>query len=101
MDEIAKQQDEYEKIYLDNKNRITAAASVSDMVKVQGKHLDEMNQMIASFKEAIDQLADQLYENEQGLDDLVQYRRSNCLILHGCDDIPPKESNNQVFENLF
>ena len=59
-----------------------------------------MSQMIASVKVTIDQLVDQLYENERRLYDLEQYSRSNCLILHGCDDIPPKESCNQVFENF-
>ena len=32
LDEISKRQDEYQKIYLDSKNRITAAESVSDTV---------------------------------------------------------------------
>ena len=81
MDEISKRQDEYQKIYLDSKNRITAAESVSDTVTVQGKHLDEMSQVIASVKVTIDQLGDQFYENERRLDDLQQYSRSNCLIL--------------------
>ena len=99
LDEISKRQDEYQKIYLDSKNRITAAESISDTVTIQGKHLDEMSQMIASVKVTIDQLADQLYENERRLDDLEQYSRSNCLILHN-DDIPPKESSNQMFENF-
>ena len=56
--------------------------------------------MIAPVKVTIDQLVDQLYENERRLDDLEQYHISNCLILHGCDDIPPKESSNQVLENF-
>ena len=100
LDEISKRQDEYQKIYFDSKNRITAAESVSDTVTVQGKHLDEMSQTIASVKVTIDQLANQLYENERRLGDLEQYSRSKCLTLHGCDDIPPKESSNQVFENF-
>ena len=62
LDKISKRQVEYQKIYLDSKNKITATKSVSDMVTVQGKHLDEMNQMIALVKVTIDQLADQLYE---------------------------------------
>ena len=54
-DKISKRQDESRKIYLDSKNRINATESVSDMVTVQGNHLDEISQMIASA----DQLADQ------------------------------------------
>ena len=44
-------------------------------------------------------LQTRFYSNERRLDDQEQYSRSNCLILHGCQDFPPKESNNQVFEN--
>ena len=50
LDKISKQQDEYQKFYLDSKNTITAAESVTDTVTVQRKHLDEISQMIASVK---------------------------------------------------
>ena len=41
----------------------------------------------------------QTSENERTINDLEQYSRRNCLILHGCRDIPKKESSYTEFES--
>ena len=47
----------------------------------------------------VTEIADQLYEQELITDDLAQYSRANCLILHGCKDLPAQEATEQDFEN--
>ena len=34
------------------------------------------------------------------MDDLEQYARSNCVILHGCVDLPKENAGYVTFENL-
>ena len=45
-------------------------------------------------------LEKQLYINDCKLDDLEQYGRRNCLILHGCENIPSNQASYPVFENF-
>ena len=41
-------------------------------------------------------------ENEKKIDNLEQYSRNNCLILHGGHDAPTgADVSNQVFENFM
>ena len=40
----------------------------------------------------VEEIARLANENEKAIDDLEQNSRRNCLILHGCRDIPKKES---------
>ena len=54
--------------------------------------------MITLVRCAVDQIAAQVQENERRLDDMEQYGRSNCLILHGCKDLPLKDAENKVVE---
>lgn len=97
LDEIKERQDKYETIYLDSKNKSNDAETVA----VQGQHLAELSQMIATMKASLDQIADQVFYNERKIDDLEQYSRSNCLILHGCTDLPTKNyDNSQATENF-
>ena len=76
------------------------SVSVVDSVNIQRTHLEEMANMISSVQVAAEQLADRVYHNERRMDDLEQYSRSNCLILHGCQNLPPKSSDNEAFENF-
>ena len=105
LEEISAKQDEYQKLFLARPmSKIADAASESvsvvDSVNIQGKHLEEMANMIFSVQVAVEQLADRVYHNERRMDDLEQYSRSNCLILHGCQNLPAKSSDNEVFENF-
>ena len=86
--EVPKHQDEYNKQYLSNScnTRVTDSsvpASFSDATSAQGLLLDDLNKMVATLKILVVQLADQVYQNQRHLDDLEQYSRRNCLILHG------------------
>ena len=63
------------------------SVSVVDSVNIQGKHLEEITNMISSVQVAVEQLADRVYHNDRRMDDLEQYSRSNCLILHGCQNL--------------
>ena len=78
----------------------TAAASniVSESVDLQGRHFHELAEMITSVRCAVDQIAAQVQKNIKRLDDMEQYGRSNCLILHGCRDLPLKDAENMVVE---
>ena len=56
--------------------------------------------MVATLRILVKQLADQMYQNQRHLDDLGQYNRSNCLILHGCTSLPDKKTSNLDLENF-
>ena len=56
--------------------------------------------MISSVRSAVDEIAARVYANERRYDDLEQYTRSNCLILHGCRDLSPKDDDNKVTEEF-
>ena len=49
----------------------------------QCQELIKLSTIIDSIKDAVGWLTEMVEKQEQYLDDLEQYRRSNCLILHG------------------
>ena len=105
LDEVSKRQDEYNNQYLSNSYNTkptdsSVPASFSDATSAQGLLLDDLNKMVATLKISVEQLADQIYQNQRHLDDLEQYSRSNCLILHGCTNLPEKKASNLDFENF-
>ena len=105
LDDASKRQDEYSKQYLSNlcNTRPTDSsvpASFSDSTSAQGLLLDDLNKMIATLKILDELLADQVYQNQRRLDDLEQCSRSNCLIQHGCTNLPEKKASNLDFENF-
>ena len=74
--------------------------SVADEISLQAKQLDQLRCMIADVRAYVTEIADRIYEQELITDDLAQYSRSNnCLILHGCKDLPTQEATEQDFEN--
>ena len=52
-----------------------------------------MGKLIALIKTAVNEMTEKIYQNERRIDSLEQYSRSNCLILHGCQDVPKNASN--------
>ena len=56
--------------------------------------------MISSVRSAVDEIAARVYANERRYDDLEQYSRSNCIILHGCRDLLPKNDHNKATEEF-
>ena len=58
-----------------------------------------MEEAISRLETTVKEIARQTSENKRAIDDLEQYSRRNCLILHGCRDIPKKESSYTEFES--
>ena len=84
LDVVTKKQDKHEQLFLKNKQDtagtfFTGKTTTSD----QQEKLVELSTLIASIKDEIGRLAKAMEKQEQDLDDLEQYGRSNCLILHG------------------
>ena len=106
-------QKRYAKQYLDSK--FTSAADkisfISDNaettirptdsanLEIQGQQLKKMEEAISRLETTVKEIARQTSENERAIDDLEQYSRRNCLILHICRDIPKKESSYTEFES--
>ena len=106
LDKVLKRQDEYNNQYVFNSYSTwprdsSVPASFSDATSAQGLLLDDLNKMVATLKILVEQLADQVYQNQRHLDDLEQYSRSNCLILHGCTNLLEKKARNLDFENFI
>ena len=68
--------------------------------KDQKELLEELSQSITAIKATIKDLAKQIEEKEKRMDDLEQYGRSNCLILHGYVDLPKENAGYVTFENF-
>ena len=54
----------------------------------QSQQLQDLENAIARVDTIVEGLAKSLRETQNSLDDLEQYGRRNCLILHGCSDQP-------------
>ena len=98
LDEISRQE-EYRNKFLGEMDKTAAASDiVSESVDLQGRQLQELAEIITSVRCAVNQIAAQVEENERRLDGMEQHGRSNCLILHGCKILPPKDAENKVVE---
>ena len=98
---IEHKQDEYQSNFL-NSSSVNEKADASAFVSgtSSGKGQKELSQLITAIKATIKDLARQIEEKEKRLDDLEQYGRSNCLILHGCVDLPKENAGYVTFENF-
>ena len=69
----------------------------------QQEKLEELSTLIDSIKDEIGRLAKAMKKQEQDLNDLEQYGRSNCLILHGSNldhRISNRETEKYVISTL-
>ena len=66
--------------------------SVPVPVSEQGQELQKMSAAIQRLENIIQKIACDIRENDRRIDDLEQYGRRNCLILHGCVNIPQRSS---------
>ena len=97
---VSDKQEEYKKLCLKNQEQDTAASnSFAGTIYVQGKLLEEVSEMISSIEVTARELAHKVSISERRIDDLEQYNCSNCLILHGCQNVPVKATN-EVFESF-
>ena len=61
-----------------------AAASVSGAVVNQEGQLKSIRKAIENMDNVLRKLEEDVWKNCRCIDDLEQYSRRNCLILHGC-----------------
>ena len=66
---------------------VAADAVVVDR-KEQGVELAEMRTAYNNLQKIVDRLHNRIEEQERKLDDLEQYGRSDCLIVHRCEEVP-------------
>ena len=103
LDDVPKRQNEYNKQYLSNSCNIrltdsSVPASFSDAT--QDLLLNDLNKTVATLKILVKYLVNQVYQNQRHMDNLEQLSGSNCLILHGCTNLPDKNASNLDFENF-
>ena len=83
LDMVTKKQDKYEQLFLKNEQDTAGTSFTGKTIRSdQQKKLVELSTLIDSIKDEIGRLAKAMEKQEQDLDDLEQYGRSNCLILH-------------------
>ena len=85
LNKVRERQDKYKKDYF-KKDHDTASFNcfAGEKEKMeQHQELTKLSTIIDSIKVEVGQLAEMVEKQEQYLDDLEQYGRSNCLILHG------------------
>ena len=91
---IKEAQTRYEKKYIQKpfSAAAAAAASVSGSVEInQEGQLNSIRKAIENMDDIVRKLEENVWKNSRRIDDLEQYSRRNCLILHGCK-IPAQES---------
>ena len=106
MDQILKElqniknsQSRYEEQFLKKKS-LSAAPSFSGTHSNQEEMLRKMRDAIESLDNLVAKLEKQVYINSCQVDDLEQYGRRNCLILHGCKNIPTNQASYHDFEKF-
>ena len=99
---IKENQKRYEEQHLQNKAVSAVAASVvaGDDAAAQTMQLQEMSHAIQRLECMVDKLDQDLHSAERHLDDLEQYGRRNCLILHGCKTETLKKASYSDFEKF-
>ena len=80
---IKEAQTRYEKEYT-QKPSAAAASSVSGSVVNQEGQLKSIRKAIENMDNVLRKLEEDVWKNCRRIDDLEQYSRRNCLILHGC-----------------
>lgn len=96
LDMVINKQAEYENTFI-KKDNDTAGKCIliSDSQNHQESTLKELSQEIQKLKEEFASVRTWMEEQDMKMDDLEQYSRSNCLVLHG-NSIDPKISNPEV-----
>ena len=96
LDQVVLKQKEYEcKFYSDEPDTASNLCVAGKDIQTleQEKNLQELSEMILQLKAAVDDLIKKQKKQDQHLDDLEQYGRSNCIILHGNPKSVAKMSN--------
>ena len=100
MDGVYKQLDEYKADFVTacntTPNPVAAAfPSFSGRpanLEEQWKRLQDLHAVVDDLKALVCSTQDRIQSAEKSIDDLEQYGRSNCLIIHGAKDVPKEGS---------
>ena len=85
---IKETQVRYAKEYVKSNNASSSASSHCFSDDLQGLQLKAIDEAIGRLKGIVDDLAKTMRKTERDVDDLEQYGRRNCLVLHGTRNIP-------------
>ena len=82
----------YETLYLEKKSNDSGSCGAAVVDSVSGnnqeKDLQNLKGSFSNLKKLVENMQKQLEQVEKKNDDLEQYSRSNCLIIHKCKDVP-------------
>ena len=82
----------YETLYLEKISNDSGSCGAAVVDSVSGnnqeKDLQNLKGSFSNLKKLVENLQKQLEQAEKKNDDLEQYSRSNCLIIHKCEDVP-------------
>ena len=79
---------------------VAAAVVVSDEATARIMQLQEMSEAIQRLEFMVPKLDQDLHSADRKLDNLKQYERRNCLILHGCKTSTLKKERYYEFESF-
>ena len=79
---------------------VAASNVAGDGAAAQAIQLQEMSHAIRRLECMVEKLDQDLHSAERHLDDLEQYGRRNCLILHGCKTESLKKASYSDFEKF-
>ena len=93
MEQMRKRLSTYEAIYenkVKNKNSDAASSAVSITGNTMEKQEDlkHMQNNFNKIQQMVDSAIKRISAVEKRVDDLEQYGQSNCLIIHGCENVP-------------
>ena len=99
---MKKRLDEYEKNY---ENNISQGSDTAPKACVAGSSKDtqrgeltSMQEGLKKIEEMVDLAMKRLSAVEKRVDDLEQYSRSNCLVIHGCENVPTNSKPGKYLE---
>ena len=99
MDGVCKQLDEYKADFVTACNTTTSPVAAAfpsfsgrpANLEEQWKRLQDMFAVVDDLKALVYSTQDRVHSAEKSIDDLEQYGRSNCLIIHVAKDVPKEK----------
>ena len=85
---IKETHERYAKEYVKSNTASSSASSPCFSGDLQGLQLKAIDEAIQRLEGIVDNLAKTMRKTEKDVDDLEQYSRRNCLVLHGTRNIP-------------
>ena len=98
LDVVTIKQDNYAQLFLKNEQDTAGTSFTGETTRRDQQ--EKLSTLIASIKDEIGRLAKAMEKHEQDLDDLEQYERVNCLILHR-NDLDHRISNRETEKHVI